>query len=118
MPRTQHDRERQREQDQQDDESQRDAETASGLGSIHGRQGGGPLGLGLALMAREHVALIERNSACVGAQIPANEDVGRQGVELIALDLGDDADRNPGGLRDLRDRDLPQFALPFQIPAQ
>lgn len=118
MSRSKHDRERQRKQNQQDDQGQGDAKAAAGLGGVEGGQRRRHLGLGLALVAREHLALVERDRPRVGPQVTANEDVRRQHLELVVLELVDDADRNASRLRNFGDRDLALLSLPFQIAAE
>ena len=118
MPRPQHDRQRQRKQNQQDDQGQGDAEAAAGLGGVQGWQGRRDLGLGLALVAREHLALVQRDCPGVGPQVTTDEDVCRQHLELVVLELEDDANGNASRLRNFGDRDLALLSLPFQIAAE
>ena len=118
MPRSQHDRKREREQNQQDYQRQSDAEATTRLGRVDRGQRRRTVRLGLALMASEHIAFVERERASDGTQVAAHEDVTGQRVELILFELADDAERNARGLGDLREGDLPELTFLFQIAAE
>src|SRR5690554_354067 len=112
MPRSKHDRERERKEDQEDDDGKGDPVAAALLGRLDGRNGERSLGRGIkGAVTCEHRAIVHPERAGVGAEKAANEDIARKLIEAIGFELKEDADGDARRLRQLLDRDL--AALPF-----
>ncbi len=118
MARTQHDREREREKDEQNEQGNRDTEAPTRLRRVGSRQRRRRLGCLAAAVARQHVLLVDPQSARVGAQKPADEHIGRQGAELVVFQLMQNADGDARGLSELRDRNLPLLSFPLQVASK
>ncbi len=114
MARAQDDRKGEGEQDEQDEQRDGDAEAAARLGSVgRGGQRRRRLGGLTAGIAREHVLLVHVERACIRPQEAAHEHIRRQTRDLVRLQLMEDAHGDPGGLSELRHRNLP--LLPFPL---